>query len=423
MTRLIFIQNTWRCDDNALLQLNDDAAKIETVIIGNVDAKFDQDVYGFPRRSPDFIRFNLASALEMSQTFLQQTGYRIPIFNQETDTLLQHLIQQLEITHCRIEQPIAVDEINQLKLLQRQFPQLVIETVLCETLYTPDELQLPKSSFQKSFTHFRKKLEAKAVLVNLSNQPLDPSRLKPYQDDTLAQRAITEAEPLQCQLFQPGEQAARQRLNYYLTGSHCIKTYKATRNELLGFDFSSKLSPWLAHGALSPKRVIIAIERYETEYGANESTYWLKFELLWREFFKHAMIHQPKAFFLIGGMQQQPPTTSNNVRGFDQWVNASTAHDFINANMIELKQTGYMSNRGRQLVASYLVNELNHDWRMGAYHFQAQLIDYDVSSNWCNWAYLAGVGHDPRKRQFNIDKQQKQYDPDRCYIDHWINQR
>ena len=103
MTRLIFIQNTWRCDDNALLQLNDDAAKIETVIIGNVDAKFDQDVYGFPRRSPDFIRFNLASALEMSQTFLQQTGYRIPIFNQETDTLLQHLIQHLEITHCRIE--------------------------------------------------------------------------------------------------------------------------------------------------------------------------------------------------------------------------------------------------------------------------------------------------------------------------------
>ena len=423
MTRLIVIQNVWRCEDNPLLQSAKDKEKMDTVIIGNINAQYHHDAHDFPERSPDFIRFNLASALEMSQRFFQQTSYRIPIFCHETSDLLQQLITQLSITHCRVEQPIAIHEIRILNRLQQQFPQLSIEEVLCDTLFTPEELQFKKTVFQKSFTHFRKKLEAQSLTINLANQPLDVSQLKPYPPSLIPVPAVVEAEPLNCTLFQPGEQAAKERLDYYLAGSHSIKTYKETRNGLLGFDFSSKLSPWLAHGTLSPKRVIVAIEDYEEEYGANESTYWLKFELLWREFFKHAMLHQPRAFFLFKGIQNHPPSTSNNSQGFEHWINGTTAHDFVNANMIELKQTGYMSNRGRQIVASYLVNELNYDWRMGAYHFQAQLIDYDVSSNWCNWAYLAGVGHDPRKRHFNIDKQQHSYDPDHAYIDHWLEKR
>ena len=88
--------------------------------------------------------------------------------------------------------------------------------------------------------------------------------------------------------------------------------------------------------------------------------------------------------------------------------------------MKELNATGFLSNRGRQIVASCLVNELAIDWRYGAAYFEQQLLDYDVGSNWGNWQYLAGVGADPRgKRHFDLEKQTKQFCPDGLYINKW----
>ncbi len=104
------------------------------------------------------------------------------------------------------------------------------------------------------------------------------------------------------------------------------------------------------------------------------------------------------------------------------WVNGTTSVDFIDANMRELQLTGFMSNRGRQNVASYLCNDLKLDWRFGAAYFEQQLIDYDVCSNWGNWAYLAGVGNDPREnRYFNIEKQAQDYDKNKAYRNLWLN--
>jgi deoxyribodipyrimidine photo-lyase len=92
--------------------------------------------------------------------------------------------------------------------------------------------------------------------------------------------------------------------------------------------------------------------------------------------------------------------------------------------MVELKQTGFLSNRGRQVVASYLIHDLQCDWRWGARWFESQLVDYDVCSNWGNWMYLAGVGNDPRKnRYFNIRKQTKKYDPQGVYVQTWLKNR
>ena len=88
--------------------------------------------------------------------------------------------------------------------------------------------------------------------------------------------------------------------------------------------------------------------------------------------------------------------------------------------MKQLNETGYMSNRGRQIVASYFIYELNLDWRFGAAYFEQQLLDYDVAANWGNWQYIAGVGADPRGgRQFNIEKQTRQYDPEGEFIRRW----
>jgi deoxyribodipyrimidine photo-lyase len=91
--------------------------------------------------------------------------------------------------------------------------------------------------------------------------------------------------------------------------------------------------------------------------------------------------YQTKFFLILRNKTDSVNSRSLNEKLVSQWINGATDSDFINANMLELKQTGFMSNRGRQNVASYFCNELNMDWRIGASYFESQLIDYDVCSN------------------------------------------
>ena len=105
---------------------------------------------------------------------------------------------------------------------------------------------------------------------------------------------------------------------------------------------------------------------------------------------------------------------------FELWKNGKTNDSFVNANMNELLKTGYMSNRGRQNVASYLVHDLGVDWRLGASWFEHLLLDYDVASNTGNWIYIAGVGNDPRaNRKFDTIRQAKRYDGKNTYQNLW----
>ncbi|MEL7313906.1 MAG: FAD-binding domain-containing protein, partial [Cyanobacteria bacterium J06559_3] len=106
---------------------------------------------------------------------------------------------------------------------------------------------------------------------------------------------------------------------------------------------------------------------------------------------------------------------------FDAWRDGMTGYPLVDANMRELAATGFMSNRGRQNVASFLTKNLGIDWRMGAEWFESLLVDYDVCSNWGNWNYTTGVGNDSRGfRYFNIPKQSKDYDPQGQYVKHWL---
>jgi deoxyribodipyrimidine photo-lyase len=224
-------------------------------------------------------------------------------------------------------------------------------------------------------------------------------------------------------IFNGGESEGKKRLDTYLFETQSISSYKETRNGLVGENYSSKFSAWLALGCLSARQIYHEIKRYEEEVGANESTYWLVFELLWRDYFRFMMKKHKHSFFMQQGIKAAGKTIiEHNPILFNNWINGKTGNDFIDANMLELKLTGFMSNRGRQNVASYLCHQLKLDWRWGAAYFEQQLIDYDVCSNWGNWAYLAGVGNDPRgSRVFNTEKQADEYDKNKLYRAMWLN--
>ncbi|NLJ93167.1 MAG: DASH family cryptochrome, partial [Aeromonadales bacterium] len=173
-------------------------------------------------------------------------------------------------------------------------------------------------------------------------------------------------------------------------------------------------------GCLSARQVWQRLKRYETEQQANDSTYWIGFELLWREYFQWLALELGPSLFQFQGLATKRPLTSFYSERFNKWCQGNTPYPLVNACMRQLNATGFMSNRGRQIVASCLVNELALDWRYGAAYFQQQLLDHDVAANWGNWQYIAGVGVDPRGgRHVNIEKQTALYDPNGDFITKW----
>jgi deoxyribodipyrimidine photo-lyase len=189
---------------------------------------------------------------------------------------------------------------------------------------------------------------------------------------------------------------------------------------LIGANYSSKLSAWLANGSVSAQTIYWKVKEYEDEFGANEDTYWLIFELIWRDYFKYISMKFGNQIFQIDGILNHKYDWKFNQKAFNQWISGNTNEPFVNANMIEIAQTGFMSNRGRQNVASFWAKEWQQDWRIAAAYFESLLIDYDVHSNYGNWIYNAGVGNDPRDRKFNIKRQAELYDGNQAFQKLWL---
>jgi|GEM_PF-75737 len=324
------------------------------------------------------------------------------------------------------------------------------------TLYHPKELPFKCSQIPLGFTSFRKQIEENDLtLMPPETMPhcesffsaqtqlfesMEHSSFKAYKEivphsDSLATLPETAR-------FHGSHAAGHQRLHYYVHASKKIRSYKETRNGLLDDDTASRFSPWLAAGVLSPRQIMHEIKQHEAEYGSNKSTYWLYFELLWREFFQFLALFQGRTMFTWRGLQGQlggvhqpsvdrlPPSPARGersvppkgegVRYLSAWHKGETGVPLNDASMQELIQTGYTTNRARQNVASLLAKGLALDWRLGATIYEHYLLDYDPASNWGNWQYVAGVGTDPKDRVFNLFKQSRDYDKDGGYVNHWL---
>ncbi|MEY3386613.1 MAG: hypothetical protein RIR53_1424 [Bacteroidota bacterium] len=292
-----------------------------------------------------------------------------------------------------------------------------------ETLYHHDDLPMSLDRIPRVFTSFRRELErsgtrwrapvpAVEVIPALPDGVVCPDI--PSLEELGYERPVGDARsafPFHRSDFAPSESSAREHLQRYLE-SQRIDSYKQTRNQLVGTEFSSKLSPWLALGIISARTVAEEIHNYECRHGANDGTYWLWFELVWRDFFAFRAHIEPSEV-----IHAQPPELH---RSFWNWCTGNTGNAFVDAGMNELNCSGWMSNRMRQIVASYLINELQCPWQWGEWWFAVHLIDYDPASNEGNWRYIAGEGADPRGgRRFDIAYQQRTHDPMGSYTSRW----
>lgn len=284
-----------------------------------------------------------------------------------------------------------------------------------DTLLDRDDVSVLFKTLPRTFTDFRKKIEA--TLNVRPPQPPPSSWPKPLECSlpswNAAKQSVSFSIPAQ-----PGEAQALQRLQNYFWVLDRARTYKDTRNGMLDWNDSTKFSLWLANGSLSPRMIYQELRAYEDKVVKNESTYWIFFELLWRDYFKFYLQQEGASLFLRKNKMISSYKEAQSL--FQSWCEGRTGDAFIDANMRELLQTGWMSNRGRQNVASFLAKKWQLPWRWGAEWFEQQLLDYDVASNWGNWSYFSGVGSDPRDRAFNTETQAKHYDPEGLYRKRWL---
>ena len=314
---------------------------------------------------------------------------------------------------------------------------LHVHTVWQSSMLAPDSLPWESSRMPDVFTQFRQLIEKQGLFATAAlSAPLTlpswpeqaagiPEHLL-YQAPSLSSGQVQRSDlsekrssfPYWQPEFDGAETAALRHLANYFS-SDLPHTYKRTRNGLHGISYSSKWSPWLSTGALSARQICVALNDFTSRQGANESTYWLWFELLWRDYFRFLHKKYGRRLYHASGLLPHTDIL-HQPAAFSLWCQGNTGEALVDAGMHELMATGYLSNRLRQVVASYLIYELGGDWRAGAAWFEAQLIDYDVYSNQGNWLYIAGRGTDPRGgRRFDVHKQTRQHDADGSYRRLW----
>ena len=418
MRRLYWFRRDLRLHDNPGLL---DAARADELLL----------VYLWPRQRPwcnslglgeQRERF-LAESLQALADTLGPLGQKLLVLQGSPELVLPDIVRDYGIDEVHTSDCVGSFEERAVAFLRSQLS-VPVHVSDGNTLFSERQISTAALPLPDTFTPFRERVEAQ---LQAQTPARDPARLPPPPAVRLNPIPPV-ARPHVALPLRGGAAAGQRRLRQFLDGEGGVRQYKQTRNDLDPLRGSSTLSPWLADGSLSAREVAAAIQVHEATFGRNGSTYWLYFELLWREYFHWRARRDGVALFRPLGRRGERKAAlarcTFEPRNFARWCAGDTNFPLINALMHQLVATGWMSNRGRQIAASYLIHDLRIDWRYGAAFFEKHLIDYDVASNYGNWQYIAGVGADPRGgRAFDIEKQTARYDPDGSFCTKWDGYR
>ncbi|OCB85959.1 cryptochrome [Sanghuangporus baumii] len=423
----------------------------------------------FWRCGPYRTKFLAESLFDLKKS-LQEAGSDLIIRTGETHSVVRSIIDALnregsEVKAVWVTRDFTAEELDEERRIRKALPSSVSFKVFDDesTLICRKDVPYPISELPDVFTSFKKSVEplranARVAIEGIPSIPPLPIGMPPQTAPFLIPGALDDfinalQKPLlekpdvplisfpegtrSAHSFVGGSTAAHERIAHLLS-SGAASRYKDTRNGLLGEDFSTKLSAYLAHGCISAAQIHSALKEWEDRNNdgrENKGSAAIRFELLWRDYMRFCLEKYGADFFQLygfgrkgrkmGGEEWRTPSSADPGAqdAFKRWLTGRTSTGLIDAAQRELLLTGYMSNRARQNTASFLATRLHIDWRLGAEWFESMLVDYDCASNWGNWAHVAGVGNDPREnRMFNPVKQANDYDPEGKYIRTWVEE-
>ncbi|MGF1724759.1 DASH family cryptochrome [Photobacterium nomapromontoriensis] len=422
-TGLFLFQNDLRLHDNPALKL---AASEMDNLICVYCLPYDRAnryPYGITRLGPHRLQFLLQSLDNLAEQ-LEQHRQHLHVLLEHPLNILPTLITKHNISAIYSNEQTGTYEQRNWQTLKGRYPYIQFFSVASQTLFDRTELPFHITQLPDSFAHFNAQVEGLCITPPVSEicaLPPAPSSSRPF--DILGPLINQQTS----HLFSGGEQAGlKQLLNYQLAFDPSDD--KASYNQLDDLSISSHMSPWLALGCVSPKTMLSTLNTAQPVNGTADHPAdsplllieSMKKALLIREYRHWSAHYLGPTLFAFKGIKSHGPHTAFYPERFRRWCEGNTPFPLVNALMNQLRQTGYLSHCGRQIVASCLVNELSVDWRYGASFFEEHLIDYDVAVNWGNWQCIAGVGTEPADPQpFNIEQQTARYDPDGQFIRKW----
>jgi deoxyribodipyrimidine photo-lyase len=425
MRSLLWFKQDLRVHDHAALQAGLASRCLLPVFILD-PALLQENEFGSRRLGVHRARFLLESLASLDSA-LRQRGSQLLVLSGAPEQIIARLVDQFALNQVLTLEEIAPDERAQIARVQRQLSGIPLQQYPGNNLLRIEELPCPVEQLPGVFSQFSDQVESRLAVF----QPAPaPAHLPPPPEGV---DAVSHALPSLSQLglgepasvpasafpFSGGEKAGLSRVRDYLWSTQGVRRYAETRKGMIGSECSSKFSPWLANGSLSARQVVAELRRHEAQYGRNESTYELWRELLRRDFLRWTLLRHGSALFKAEGLKATQGSPQQLDRRFGDWCQGATGMPLVDASMRELVATGFISNLNRQLLASYLIHDLQQDWRHGAAWFEEHLLDYDPASNWCNWAYMAGLANDPRQA-FNALRQARESDPDAAYVSLWL---
>lgn len=450
---LWFRANDLRLDDNTALQAAcRDAKSLLPVYVFNPLCFNTLTQYGGARKSSARrARFLMECVASLRQQ-LEARGLGLAIGLGNPSEIVPRFSSMCEAVF--VTEGFCTEEKREEVQVSRNLVHGELKRVWGGTLFFPNELGNDPDNIPLGHMQFRSNCRSKGRI----RDPIpEPSRLPPlprFQDTDVNAEilkalkfmpslqdlgySVEEAEaahfndPRGVMVWEGGEEAAWVRLQKWMFDDDHLKDYRDIQNGMVGEGYSSKLSPWIARGCISPRRIRKEALRYEAERMIkNFSTYWLPNMLEWRDFMIYIARSQGDRIFKRGGIIGDTSPWHGTKDALQAWKDGRTGEALVDAGMKELLLTGYMSMRARHIVATYLIYDLGVDWRHGAAHFEEHLLDYDPALNWCMWMQAPGLlgrgGRHQGLLHFSVKKsvasQRKQlsnHAPDRAYIRHWL---
>ena len=396
MTSIWWIRRDLRLTDNPALQSGLEVGDVIPVFI--IDPAFSTQS---PRR-----RSFLYEGLSSLNKNLQTRGSYLVIRTGKPVDVLRQLIQETHAAAIFAEEdytPYACKRDSQIA------SQLPLQLILGQTVHHPEFVKKADGKPYTIYTPYSKIWKSLLQEIKLIPAPKNINTPAGIQSDIIP---AFETNPL----FPAGEAEALKRLKDFT--SKRIFAYDEARNRM-DLDGTSSLSPYLRFGMLGLRQAVSAARQASAESRGAEV--WLN-ELIWREFYIQILYHFPHVSQNAFNASLANIPWRNNESEFSAWKNGLTGMPIVDAAMRQLKETGWMHNRARMIVASFLVKDLLIDWRWGEAWFMENLLDGDIAANNGGWQWTAGTGTDaaPYFRIFNPILQSAKFDPEGNYIRKWV---
>jgi len=401
MTSIWWIRRDLRLTDNPTLHAALEAGDVIPVFI--LDPAFSAQS---PRR-----RSFLYEGLSYLHKNLQTRGSYLVIRTGKPADVLRQLIQETNAATIFAEEDYTPYARKRDAQIASQLP---LQLILGQTVHHPEFVKKADGKPYTIYTPYSKVWKSLLTVIHLLPAPENISTPENIFSEPLP---AYETNPL----FPAGEAEAQHRLTQFT--NYPITNYSDTRNRM-DMDGTSSLSPYLRFGMLSLRQAVHAAKQTSEVLETSEVSgprIWLN-ELIWREFYIQILYHFPHVAKTAFNKSLANIPWRNDESEFTAWKNGRTGMPIVDAAMRQLKETGWMHNRARMIVASFLVKDLLIDWRWGEAWFMENLLDGDLAANNGGWQWTAGTGTDaaPYFRIFNPVLQSAKFDPHGDYIRKWV---